>query len=289
MFLECVKSGNITYLYKSFYLTVAKGKYKRTRELIGTLDELSKIYDDPIEHFKKVLKEETLLEKQQKKNNIINLSINSSLFNSNDIINGTVIDDKINKNFGSVILQFIYHKLDFEKLVKRIKYRENAKINISKLMQLLILCKCIYPDSNSSDFENQSKFADTFILSEDDIYKGLKILNKYREEIINHFNDYSQSIKINCKSKDSLINLLSMAFLKLLKSDLNNEYSIKEIQKELNEFNMIKIRNSNFYQISHYGVLIAKIQKLYSIEINRTVYSGKDIINVIGDVKRATH
>ena len=67
MFLECVKSRNTIYLYKSFYLTVAKGKYKRTRELIGTLDELSKLYDDPISHFREILKEETLLEKQQKK------------------------------------------------------------------------------------------------------------------------------------------------------------------------------------------------------------------------------
>lgn len=189
MFLECVKSGNITYLYKSFYLTVAKSKYKRTRELIGTLDELSKIYDDPIEHFKKVLKEETLLEKQQKKNNIINLSINSSFFNSNDIINGAVIDDKFNKNFGSVVLQFIYHQLEFEKLVKRIKYRENTRINISKLIQLLILCRCIYPNSKLSDFKNQSKFADTFNLSKDDIYKGLEILNKYKEDIVSHFNN----------------------------------------------------------------------------------------------------
>lgn len=30
-------------------------------------DELSKLYDDPISHFREVLKEETLLEKQQKK------------------------------------------------------------------------------------------------------------------------------------------------------------------------------------------------------------------------------
>lgn len=189
MFLECVKSGNTIYLYKSFYLTVAKGKYKRTRELIGTLDELSKLYDDPISHFREVLKEETLLEKQQKKDKILNLSINSSHFNSNDIINGTVIDNKFNKNFGSVILQFLYHQLDFEKLVKRIKYKENTKINISKLIQLLILCRCIYTNSKLSDFKNQSKFADTFNLSKDDIYRGLEILNKYKDDIISHLNN----------------------------------------------------------------------------------------------------
>ena len=189
MFLECVKSGNTIYLYKSFYLTVAKGKYKRTRELIGTLDELSKLYDDPISHFREVLKEETLLEKQQKKDKILNLSINSSHFNSNDIINGTVIDNKFNKNFGSVILQFLYHQLDFEKLVKRIKYKENTKINISKLIQLLILCRCIYTNSKLSDFKNQNKFADTFNLSKDDIYRGLEILNKYKDDIISHLNN----------------------------------------------------------------------------------------------------
>lgn len=152
-------------------------------------DELSKLYDDPISHFREVLKEETLLEKQQKKDKILNLSINSSHFNSNDIINGTVIDNKFNKNFGSVILQFLYHQLDFEKLVKRIKYRENTRINISKLIQLLILCRCIYPNSKLSDFKNQNKFADTFNLSKDDIYRGLEILNKYKKDIVSHFNN----------------------------------------------------------------------------------------------------
>lgn len=152
-------------------------------------DELSKLYDDPISHFREVLKEETLLEKQQKKDKILNLSINSSHFNSNDIINGTVIDNKFNKNFGSVILQFLYHQLDFEKLVKRIKYKENTKINISKLIQLLILCRCIYTNSKLSDFKNQNKFADTFNLSKDDIYRGLEILNKYKKDIVSHFNN----------------------------------------------------------------------------------------------------
>ena len=152
-------------------------------------DELSKLYDDPISHFREVLKEETLLEKQQKKDKILNLSINSSHFNSNDIINGTVIDNKFNKNFGSVILQFLYHQLDFEKLVKKIKYKENTKINISKLIQLLILCRCIYTNSKLSDFKNQNKFADTFNLSKDDIYRGLEILNKYKDDIISHLNN----------------------------------------------------------------------------------------------------
>lgn len=127
MFLETVKSGNTTYLYKSFYLTVAKGKYKRTRELIGTLDELSKIYDDPIAHFKEVLKKETKTKKEEKANNILNFSINSNTINSNDVINNKYIDDKSNKNFGSVILQYIYHQLHFKSLVNRIMYREKAK------------------------------------------------------------------------------------------------------------------------------------------------------------------
>lgn len=189
MFLETVKSGNTTYLYKSFYLTVAKGKYKRTRELIGTLDELSKIYDDPIAHFKEALKKETKTKKEEKANNILNFSINSNTINSNDVINNKYIDDKSNKNFGSVILQYIYHQLHFKSLVNKIMYREKSKINLSKLIQLLINCRCLFPNSKLSDFRNRKNFADKFDLSKDDIYRGLEILDKYKSDIISHLNN----------------------------------------------------------------------------------------------------
>lgn len=54
---------------------------------------------------------------------------------------------------------------------------------------MLILCRCIYTNSKLSDFKNQNKFADTFNLSKDDIYKGLEILNKYKKDIVSHLNN----------------------------------------------------------------------------------------------------
>lgn len=49
---------------------------------------------------------------------------------------------------------------------------------------------------------------------------------------------------------------------------------------------ILKIQQSNNYQISRYSILIAKIQQLYNVEINKQIYSGTDLINTIGNVKK---
>ncbi len=194
MFLEVTKSKNITYLYKANYITVSKGKYKRVRELIGRLDELEKQFKDPVAHFKSELENLTKLENEQKKQNKINFSFIQGEININDLVNNSIVDEDLEKNVGSGIIQHIYHKLNFESLLKKIQIKENSKIKMSKLLQLLIICRCIFPDSKLSDFKQKDKFADTFNLSRDDIYRGLQILNKYKNEIISHFNNNINSL-----------------------------------------------------------------------------------------------
>lgn len=83
-----------------------------------------------------------------------------------------------------------------------------------------------------------------------------------------------------------LIGFLSLAFLRILQISLAHEYSISKIQEELKEFTLEKIRQSNNYQISRYSILIAKIQQLYNVEINKQIYSGTDLINTIGNIKK---
>ncbi|WP_156286680.1 IS1634 family transposase, partial [Oceanivirga salmonicida] len=153
------------------------------------LDELEKIYDDPVTHFRKELELQTKLEKENKKNNEINLSFSQEKININDLVNKTLIDETLEKNIGSLIIQHIYHKLNLDILLKKIQIKENTKIKMSKLLQLLIICRCLYPNSKLSDFRHKDNFADTFNLSRDDIYRGLEILNKYKDEIISHFNN----------------------------------------------------------------------------------------------------
>lgn len=77
-----------------------------------------------------------------------------------------------------------------------------------------------------------------------------------------------------------------MCFLRILQLSLSKEYSIKSIQNELAQFTLEKIRQTNNYQLSTYTPLIAKIQQLYNLEINREIYSGADIVKVIGDIKK---
>lgn len=188
MFLEIVKSKNITYLYKAQYITVSKGKYKRTRELIGRLDELKKIYPDPISFFKIELENQTLFQKQLKSDNKINLSLVKEEILLDNITNN-FFDENLEKNIGFSFLQYLFFKLDFDKLFKKIQYIEKTKINLSKLFQLLIYCRCLFPSSKLSDFNHQSLFAENFNLSKDDIYRGLDILDTHKDLIVSHLNN----------------------------------------------------------------------------------------------------
>ena len=65
-----------TYLYKTIaYYEKGIKNAKKKREPLGRLDLLEKIYDDPVEHFRKLFKEEAkLLTAQEKEKKKISLS-----------------------------------------------------------------------------------------------------------------------------------------------------------------------------------------------------------------------
>lgn len=187
MHLEVIKHSNDNYLYKVNAVRVDKGKYKRIKEFIGKESELKLLYHDPIMHFKKLIKEETDNIKNDLKNEYRTIRIKSNKFDHNAIANNLIYDEKLQLNLGFVFLQFLYHQLEFEALLYKIQQKEKTKIQMSKVLQLLIFCRVLYPNSKLSDFRMKDNFAEIFKISKDDIYRGLVILNKYKDEIISHF------------------------------------------------------------------------------------------------------
>ncbi len=189
MFLDIRKLPYATYLYKTTSVRVAKGKYKKVRELIGTLEELQKQYDDPIAHFKAEIAKENKQKKENKTIHKIDFSLIEDRLDLEDVIRGTLVDQNLEKNLGSVFLQYLYYQMGLGNLLKSIKAGEKTKISVSKVLQLLILCRAIYPSSKLSDFRRKDQFADAFNISRDDIYRGLEILNKHKDKIISHLNN----------------------------------------------------------------------------------------------------
>ena len=175
-----------TYLYKTIaYYEKGTKNAKKKREPLGRLDLLEKIYDDPVEHFRKLFKEEAkLLTAQEKEKKKISLSTLD-----NYSLNIENIDKDPLLNLGCIFITKLYHSLEFEYLFNKIKYEEKTKLPLSKILQFLINQRIMYPSSKAKDFENINNYAENFKFKLDDIYRALDIFHKYKHLFINAIKD----------------------------------------------------------------------------------------------------
>lgn len=178
------KQGRV-YLYKVIGVyDKYTNKVKKTRELIGRVDELEKLYDNPYEHFKNILLKES---KELKEQNRQRLSLTTT-----DIL---TIKDKLKdnssliSNLGCIFITKLYHSLEFEYLFNKIKYEEKTKLPLSKILQFLINQRIMHPSSKAKDFENINNYAENFKFKLDDIYRALDIFHKYKHLFINAIKD----------------------------------------------------------------------------------------------------
>jgi trimethylamine--corrinoid protein Co-methyltransferase len=137
------------YLKKSYrkstgrtYLVIAQ-KYRdpetgistdRTVKSLGYLDELEKIYDDPIAHFKEVARKMTEEENAKRK---LTLSINME--------EKLPVDTDNRKIFGYAAILKIYHELGLDVFFKNKSRHENFEYNTNSIMMLLVISRLLSP------------------------------------------------------------------------------------------------------------------------------------------------
>ena len=110
MYLQKVfdKRRNKTYLSVARGYRDSEGKVKhKTIEYFGAVEDLLSIYDDPIAHFKEVVKQMNEEEKNNKQPIVLKLNQNEKL----DVGTNNI------KNFGYVALSKIYHELEIDKFI----------------------------------------------------------------------------------------------------------------------------------------------------------------------------
>lgn len=161
---------------KKIYLSFVQGyrdEFGKTRqktvEKIGYLEDLKKIYDDPIEHFKKIAKEKSDEE-------ITELTIKN--------LNTKLLTDESNsKNLGYVILKKIYKELGIDLFLNN--KQKGLKINykLNDIFSLLVFSRILYPASKKETFENKEIYFEKFNFSEDDMYRSLTYFKDYKEEL----------------------------------------------------------------------------------------------------------
>jgi len=108
-----------------------KNKHKTVLR-VGYLDELQKIYDDPITHF-------TAIAKEMDKERLATQSISVTL-DMKEQLNRTNAN---RKNYGHIIFSKIYHELEIDWFLKNARRHENFRFNTDAIMRLLVFSRLL--------------------------------------------------------------------------------------------------------------------------------------------------
>lgn len=147
------------------------GKVKqKTIEKLGYLEDLEKIYPDPIAHFKQVAKERSMKETHLK---TLELNLSSKLPDQAEF----------RKNLGYAVPKAVYSLLGLRELFQNKQRQLNVDYNLNSIFSLLIFNRFLFPSSKKNAFETKNSYFEPFDFSLADIYRSLDYFAKYSEEI----------------------------------------------------------------------------------------------------------
>ena len=186
MYLNIMKNNKTgkTYLSICRGYRDENGKVKHsTIETLGLLENLQKEYEDPIDHFRKVVEEMNQQEKHNKMPITVTIDRNEKLKE----------DTNNRKNFGYAALSKIYHELEIDKfLISKFKDRDVSEFKINNIMKLLVFARALIPDSKKSTYENKDIFFENSNFSLKEIYNALTYIEPLKEKLQQYIYEHIQ-------------------------------------------------------------------------------------------------
>jgi len=147
-------------------------------ENLGYVDDLMKIYDDPITHFRKIAKQRTAEYCENRKIEF-EISKNSKL----------VSNVNYRKNMGYSILKKVYSELKIGDFFQSKQRKIDVEYNLNSIFSLLVFNRILFPSSKKKAFERKDRFFERFNFSLEDIYRSLTFFNRYSVELQQHLNE----------------------------------------------------------------------------------------------------
>ncbi len=161
-------------IVKGFRDPITKKNKQRVVKGIGFLDEFEDLYSDPIEHFKELAKKMTEEERLN----------NAPLEFSFDRLESVNEDTVLRKNFGFVILSYIYHKLNIDYFLDNKQQSLNIDFSLNKILQALSFLRVMEPCSKKKSTELLERYFMDSDFSIDDVYRALDYFAKYKNDLI---------------------------------------------------------------------------------------------------------
>ena len=172
----------MAYLKKTFYkntgrtfLNMVQGYWDKekghtrseTIAKFGYLDELQKIYEDPIEHFSKVVADYNAASEEEKAEYTIKAKKNQQLKKNSS---GRM-------NYGYSVIIKVIHELGIERLlINRQVRRTKIEFSTSTIMKMLVVSRILAPSSKKKAYEGMHRYFDfekKEIFSIEDMYRAL--------------------------------------------------------------------------------------------------------------------
>lgn len=147
------------------------GKVKhKTIENLGFLDDLEKIYDDPVSHFKKIIEERNHLAAE---NRTLRLGLAEKL----------PTDTNNRKNLGYAAVKSVYHTLGLHDFFQYKQRFINPDFNLNSIFSLLVFNRYLFPSSKKQAYDTKDTFFESFDFTLDDVYRSLDYFWEYSDEI----------------------------------------------------------------------------------------------------------
>lgn len=163
----------------NYYDKQKKCSRQKTIESIGFLDELEKIYEDPISHFQKRVE---LLNQQKKERQA---PINFTFYDSDRLC----IGDNLRKNFGYAAFSKIYHELGLDTFFHNKQRHSKESYDANTIIKMLVYSRLLAPASKKASYDNRDQFFEKTDYSLDDVYRCLTFLNRHKENLQVWMND----------------------------------------------------------------------------------------------------
>lgn len=182
------------YLRKSFnkktgrtYLSIVHGyrdkEAKKSRSIVikslGYLDELEKLYPDPVAYFTaeaKAMEKQRLLEEA---------SVSFSIAKNECL----ALNADTKKNFGYSALSKIYHELGIHTFLINRQRHSNEEYDANAIMKMLVFSRLLSPASKKKSYEDRQWFFENDHYSLDDVYRCLSFFHKHNDNLQLWIND----------------------------------------------------------------------------------------------------
>lgn len=207
------------------YLSIVDGYYDNikkcsrtvTVESIGYLDDMMKLYTDPISHFAERVEE--LKREKAERNAAVSLTFN----HSDTIVPGQVYT----KSFGYAALSKIYHELNINTFLINRQRHSKEEYDANTIMKMLVYSRLLAPASKKKSYENREWFFEKGNYSLDDVYRCLTFLAKHNDSL---------QLWLNTKIKDNYGRDTSLIYYDVtnyyFETDRMDELKCKGVSKE---------------------------------------------------------